>query len=213
MVETPSAEKAAGSEIDEARDAARSFKDAVIETAVKYQEAVEAGKDCRKTIVALGTRWMPGYGKGERSLQHAEMNKLVVSMRRFCEDKGIPFIAGDEAAIEAAVAGARSKEGYGNARVVVLAGKDTLDTDLAHLKEDENAFIAGVDNKNLGEDSYIRVIEMLNLAMKLAADPDMQPHSTYIEFTKQGKFWIFTPRDEPKKYEELMEAYKVQASA
>jgi hypothetical protein len=72
-----------------------------------------------------------------------------------------------------------------------------------------------VDNKYLVEDSYVRVMEMLEIASKLALDPDTPPSSPNIPIERRGSFWVFIPKAEPiaRNYEQLKATYKAQEFA
>jgi hypothetical protein len=71
----------------------------------------------------------------------------------------------------------------------------------------------GVDSTYLTVDIYIRLMEMLKIASKLAINPDMPPESPNIPIEKRGKFWVFIPRAEPMNYETLKAIYEVQRFA
>ena len=74
-----------------------------------------------------------------------------------------------------------------NARVIVLAGEETITKDLTELNNGKNILL-GVDNKYLVVDSYVRVMEMLEIASKLALDPDTPPSSPNIPMERRGSF-------------------------
>ena len=194
-------------ELAEEKNIAIDFRDSIVEQA---RSAKESG---RKIIVALGTNWIPGYGKNYKSTQYRELNELIVSIRKFCEERDIPFIDKNDEALIAEINTQKTRKGYGNAKVVVLASADTLEKELSTLQEAENTFILGVDRTNLTDDSYIRVMEMLKVTINYAINPDIPPQSHNISIERRGRFWIFVPKAEPLKMETLRAIYEIQKFA
>ena len=167
-------------------------------------------------IIALGTSWIKGYEKG-KYLQYNALNPLISSIRTYCESKGIPFIVGEDDKLLSLINAERAKEGKTNAKVVVLAGESTVKSDeFSALRSDEkNAFVVGVDNQELTEDSYIRLMEMLTIAIKLSAGLEVAQDSNAIIIKKdtEHNIYIFIPHSEPMNYEELRTIYNVQKFA
>jgi radical SAM superfamily enzyme YgiQ (UPF0313 family) len=167
-------------------------------------------------IVALGTSWIKGYEKG-RYLQYDALNPLIGNIRSYCESKGIPFVIDDDDKLLTRINAERAKEGKQGAKVVVLAGKDTVASDeFAPFRNDQkNAFVVGVDNQELTTDSYIRLMEMLTLALKLSVGFEISQDSTPIKIVKDDKLhiYIFIPHAEPMDYEQLKMIYEVQKFA
>ncbi|MBU0605959.1 MAG: glutamate racemase [Candidatus Omnitrophica bacterium] len=183
---------------------------------------IQAPPQSQGLIIALGTSWIKGYeriedGKTFRHLQGKDLNGLVTSIRTYCESKGIPFIVDDDDKLLARINAERARAGKAGAKVVVLAGKETVTSDeFATLRNDKkSAFVVGVDSQELTTDSYIRLMEMLTLALKLSIGFEITQDSTSIEIIKDDKLhiYIFIPRAEPMKYEQLKMIYEVQKSA
>lgn len=111
----------------------------------------------------------------------------------------------------------KAKEGKAGAKVVVLAGENTVKSDeFAGLRADEkNAFVVGVNNQELTTDSYIRLMEMLSLALKLSAGLEISLDNAHITITKDNglHIYIFLPHAEPMDYERLKVIYEVQKFA
>jgi hypothetical protein len=66
--------------------------------------------------VALGTNWIKGYerdedGRSFRYLQGKELNELIVSIRAYCDSKGIPFIVDNDDKLPARINAEKAKEG------------------------------------------------------------------------------------------------------
>ena len=176
--------------------------------AKENKRAKQAEEEPRPTIVALGTSWITGYEEG-RYLQHSALNPLLTSM-----GKRPQFIVGDDKDLLAEIKKKMATKGFENARVIVLAGEETVTKDLTELNNGKNILL-GVDNKYLVVDSYVRVMEMLEIASKLALDPDTPPNSPNIPMERRGSFWVFIPKAEPivRNYEQLKATYKAQEFA
>lgn len=179
-------------------------------------EYIQAQQQSQPLIIALGTSWIKGYEKG-RYLQYDALNPLIVSLRTYCESKGIPFIVGADDNLLARINAERAKDGMSGAKVVVLAGESTAKSDeFAGLRADEkNAFVAGVNNRELTTDSYIRLLEMLTIALKLSAGLEISLDNTHIAITKDNErhIYIFLPHADPMDYERLKVIYEVQKFA
>lgn len=177
---------------------------------------IQAQPQSQPLIVALGTSWIKGYEKG-KYLQYDALNPLIGNIRSYCESKGIPFIVDDDDKLPTRIAAERTKEGGLNARVLVLAGEDAVKSDdFATLRNDEKgAFVVGINNQELTTDSYIRLMEMLTLALKLSVGLEITRDSTSIKITRDDKLhiYIFIPHAEPMDYEQLKTIYEVQKFA
>ncbi len=177
---------------------------------------IQAQPQAQPLIVALGTSWIKGYEKG-RYLQYDALNPLIGSIRTYCESKEIPFIVDYDDKLLARINAERAKEGKTGAKVIVLAGENMVKSDdFAPLRNDEkNAFVVGVNNQELTTDSYIRLMEMLTLALKLSAGIDVSLDNIHITITKDNEhhIYIFLPHAEPMDYERLKVIYEVQKFA
>ena len=177
---------------------------------------IQAQPQTQPLVVALGTSWIKGYEKGHY-LQYDALNPLIGSLRTYCESKGIPFIVDDDDKLLARINAERAKDGKAGAKVVVLAGENTVRSDeFAGLRADEkNAVVVGINNQELTTDSYIRLMEMLTLALKLSAGLEVSLDNDHITITKDNNrhLYIFLPHAQPMNYEELKAVYEVQKFA
>jgi len=182
------------------------------------------------SFIALGTDWITGY-REKKHLQHADLNKLISSMRRFCSKKGIEFRYGTAEEIQDFVR--QVKAGDKNARGIVLAGESAVHELEQHLEGiglegDKNTLLAAVDNQRLTIDSYIRLTEMFKVTLELFQgrlqdenylmnnlDSLIDAHQGLgISKERSGKSKItFIPSAEPMHYEELKSLYQVQIFA
>lgn len=181
--------------------------------AVKF---IQAKSQDRPLVLALGTDWIKGYEKGSYP-QYPALNPLIVSLRNYCDSKGVPLIVDSDTKLPGLITAERAKDGYANARVIVLAGKDAVALeDFAALRNDrKNTFVVGVDNQKLTPDSYVPIMEMLTIALKLSMGFDAGRCVTPITIVKDNKLriYIFTPPAQPMNYEQLKGIYEVQKFA
>ncbi len=99
-------------------------------------------------------------------------------------------------------------------KVIVLAGDKTVFSKAyKDLEKDKNVFLAGVNNKHLTEDSYIRLIEMMNLTFKLAFGKKVDMNNPNIGIKRYGNKYLFIPKAEPMEYGMLKRIYWVQICA
>ncbi|MFH1305110.1 MAG: hypothetical protein ABIH74_01750 [Candidatus Omnitrophota bacterium] len=169
-------------------------------------------------FIALGTDWIKGYEK-DSHLQYDALNPLITSLRGFCRERGIEFICDDDETIGYLVEGIKHKSP--TARGIVLAGVDLIKA----LEAENNAdiFMAGVDDRYLIANSYIRLMEMLTLTLELfharlanrsidqETIADEHPELG-IRFLTDGSI-IFIPEAELMDYEDLRGLYTFQTFA
>ena len=183
---------------------------------LKYMQA-EPGSG--NLIVALGTSWIKGYernddGRSFKYEQGKDLNELIVKIRGYCSSKGIPFIDDDDDKLLKRINDEKVAKGMPSAKVVVLAGKETVgSTEFEALRNDEkNAFVVGVDNLELAPDSYVRLMEMLTITLKLSVGLEVPQNATpiAIEWDDKLKFYILIPSAEKMDYEQSSPAYMKQ---
>jgi hypothetical protein len=178
---------------------------------------IQAQPQNQPRIIALGTDWIKGYKNGKS--QHNALNPLISSIRNYCESKGIPFIVDEDNNLPGRISAEKTRDGKSKAKVIVLAGKETVKLPGFALLRDpkENAVIVGVDNQYLAENSYIRLMEMLILALKLSAEIPIDFDKTVIKIEENKEFhiYIFIPLAQPIDidYDKLKAIYRVQEFA
>ncbi|MCX5678345.1 MAG: hypothetical protein NTY76_04480 [Candidatus Omnitrophica bacterium] len=176
---------------------------------------IQAQPQSQPLIIALGTDWMRGYEKGKT--QYNALNPLISSIRNYCESKGIPFIVDEDNNLPGRINTEKTRDGKSNAKVIVLAGKDTVKLpEFAPLRDDKNV-VVGISKQEPATDEYIyiRLMEMLTLALKLSVGIETIPDNTPIKIVKDDKLhiYIFIPPAQPMDYEKLKAIYRVQEFA
>jgi len=178
-------------------------------------------------FIAVGTSWIKAYKKddyGNRLYAHyAPLNKLLSSLRNYCIRNGIDFIEGDDAFVEDKVRELKRSNPACNG--IVLAGESTIQSlaDSLASQNNENIFLAGVNNTHISIDSYIRIIEMLDLAITLyQSDQTGEAYKNFIEekykhlgvtYHPSQNRLTFEPPAEPMDWETLRRIYKFQTFA
>jgi len=178
------------------------------------KKRADEGRDkSEKDVIALGTSWIKGYGNIE--LRQARwLMALVCKLRGY---KGFEFVVDDDADL----AGKIEKVRKGNAKVIVLAGQTAISgASFEKLRNDTNVVMAAIANeKELTENSYYRIPEMLNLLLKLAykdvfhiqdANLNIDPN---IRVTRSGSVYLFFPPAKAEDPEQLELIYKFQTAA
>ncbi len=194
---------------------------------IEYIQAQDDGQPIAGVV--LGSSWIEGYNewlgkKGEDPhFQFQHINRLISSIRGWCEERKIPFKAEDDRDKDSffgIIEGLHSANPDG--KVVVLASNNTVTHDkFKSLRNNKKSyFLAGVNNEKLDETCYIRLVEMLNITLRLAFDIPVDlnnPHITIVPITapksKEALYYIFTPGTEPMNYDKLRRIYRLQAFA
>ena len=173
---------------------------------------IEAEKKIEKPMVFLGTSWIKGYKAG-RSLQHDAINPLINRVKKFCKNHNISFQNMEDDELLGAIEEAR--ELNPNIKIIILAGETTVTSKgFESLRDDEKAFLAGVNNEKLTVDSYMRLIEMITITLKLAykMPVDLLNNPNIAIHEKDGYFQLI-PNAEPMNYKKFKEIYNMQIFA
>ena len=166
---------------------------------LEAKRAEKATEEPKTLYVALGTGWIKGYKceNGNPSFQYDALNPLLSHLRNSYPGQRVEFIIGDDKDLAAELKVRMSEKGPG--RVMALAGEETIVKDFKEFNNGENA-IFGVDNSNLTEESYMRIMEMLEIEARFILYPDTPPKSRNIPLEKRRSgFWVFSPINEPMK--------------
>lgn len=172
---------------------------------------VKAKKETAPIIIALGTSWIKGYEQGTD--QYRALNPLLSALNNFRKEEGVKVITAPDAILANEIE--KERAGKTGAKVFVLAGQDTVfkSTDFNMLRDDPDVFMAGVDSSQLGPDSYMYIMELLRLTLEMDLYEYVTPNTDKIEVKKVGRFYLFIPKAQPFKYEELRLIYSLQRFA
>jgi len=188
----------------------RAIEAVIYDRAMQERACKDTDKEAQTTMVALSRDWIEQTLKGHP--QHVDINKLIIHLRKRCEKSNIPLVDDENEDLLAAINKRIEKDGIKNPRVIVLAGQDTLEKDeYKVLKANKDYFLFGVNRENMVVNNYIRLVEMITLALNITLGK--QPTSTHIEIEGKGRFYIFTPPAEKMDWEKLRPIYAAQVSA
>ena len=179
--------------------------------------AFEAKGDGQKIIIGFDTSWIPGLD----SEQGMAIQSLLSEIYRLTKADGLEniiVVRGKGAGLASTILKRAQETGTPLSNVVVLGSETTVQSDeffeLRSTDTEKKAFLAGVNPKNLTENSYIRVLEMLTLAVKLAFGEIDSVLDPQIAASKLGpRLWIFIPEAEPFDFKELKQRYDNQFQA
>jgi signal transduction histidine kinase len=205
------------------------FHDAVKVIQAKRKKKAEKKETKEKSppdIIAVGKSWIKGYEEG-RHLQYDALNPLITFITNYCGKRNIPFIIADDDKLPGLIA--REKELRGlpaDAKVVMLAGANKDGITSEAIKElmldrsyiqDETYTIVGVNGEELTVDSYIRIMEILTIALRLSIGIKPNPKNDHMAILPpEGRrlFYIIVPHAERMmNYEERRAIYEIQKFA
>ena len=170
------------------------------------RRAIDMGN---KMIIAIETDWVP-------DIQRDFIRELVREIARI---DGITVIRGNFSEIAE-----KLKSVFDGVRapwdnVVVLAGEDTLDNVgfdgiRRYFDVDNKALFVGVDAKNVKDNSYVRLMEMLATAVRMGRGQREYLDHPGIDVRKVGKrTYIFTPEAEPLDFTLIKMIYDAQKTS
>ncbi len=199
---------------------ARNFR-----TLIGYIKGRESGRmaaglgESRPGIIAVGRSWIKGYEQG-KYLQYDALNPLITMITNYCERRGIPFIIADDDDLPGLIAREKARRNMSDrTRVVMLAGADErgiVSENVRQLLDDMSYTIVGVDGQELTADSYIRIMEILTIALALSIDihPSLDnDHLKILPPEKSRPYYIIVPHSEPMDYQTLKMIYDIQRYA
>jgi hypothetical protein len=185
---------------------ARDFVDTVL------VRAFEASKQDQNIIIGIDTSWMPDM---------QGMQALLNYISRITREKGLEnvmVVRGKGKALAGNILKEAERTNTPLSNVVALGEESAIKADafdkLRSTETDKKAFLVGVDPKNLSDNSYIDLLKMLTLAMKLAFNEIDTVDASGLTATQIGpRTWIFIPEARPMDFEEKKAVYEAQAQA
>ncbi|RKY41225.1 MAG: hypothetical protein DRP85_06940 [Candidatus Makaraimicrobium thalassicum] len=168
----------------------------------------------QNVIIGIDTSWVPG-------MQESAIQGLLNKIRYLSYKKGLGHIVvirqnGEKLAEELLEEVGRRKTPLSN--VIVFGDQKVLDAEAFDLlrtpeAEENGAFFAKIAlPEDFPENSYVRFLEMLTMAMNLAFEgPWVSLDTSLIDVVREGnRTFRFIPKAEPFEMEELKEMYEEQ---
>ncbi|MCK4852267.1 MAG: hypothetical protein KAS86_04050 [Candidatus Omnitrophica bacterium] len=183
---------------------------------IVIMQAYEAKKRDENVIIGIDTSWIP-------ATQIAAIQGLLSRLNNLSRGKGLGNITIKRSSGEA-LAGVLAKE-IGKKKtslsnVVILGdrkvlGSKAFDAFREPDAEKEAAFFAEIAlPEDFPENSYIRLLDMLTIALKLAFGEPVSPEHPFMDIVRGGRrTFRFIPRAEPFEFEELRNLYEIQRQA
>jgi hypothetical protein len=178
-----------------------------------YKKERLATRTSEKMMIAVDTSWVPDVQRNS-----SQFSALVRKLGGLEQLGAVEVVCGQGEALVASLSNMVDKNKTAEWKnVIILAGDKTLKTDgfqrlLSGSADDNKPFVAGIAAKDLKDDSYIRLVEMLTMAVRMARDPELIASSAWVGVDKQNnRYVIFIPRAEAIALEKLQEIYKAQA--
>ncbi len=179
--------------------------------------AFEARKAGQNMILGIDTSWIPGMD-GEQGMA---IQPLLSEIYRLSKEEGLEniiIVRGEGPSVARDIFDKAHETGTALSNVIVLGGEKTIRSEefsgLKSTDTERRAFLAGVDPKNLTENSYARIVEMCALAIKLAFSDIDSVSAPKIQANKVGpRVWVFIPEAEPFDLRELKKIYGTQRQA
>jgi hypothetical protein len=170
-------------------------------------------------IIAIGKGWMKGY-KDPQGLHFDALNPMVTALINYCDRRNVPLIIADDDDLPGLIEKERSMRSLpADAKVIMLAGADksgALSKAIEPLAGNSSYTILGINGEELTADSYIRLMEILTIAIKLSVGIKPSSDSGHMDILppdEKRAFYIIIPHAEPMDYEMLKEIYEVQSFA
>lgn len=172
----------------------------------------EAQEEKKKIVLAIETDWIP---KAQKIL----IQELLQEIRKLDKSGTIKIVTSDSKNLSEDLKGAISKENIPYKNVVILASQSTVeDGGLSWIKaindtDEASAFLVGVNPMKLRDDSYIRLLEMLTMALRMSqGEMPLSSHSKIEVFMKNARLFTFIPMPEatPLDIETIKMLYRSQ---
>ncbi len=178
-----------------------------------------AGELASSNIIAVGTSWLKGYEKGAH-LQYEALNPLLTAIANYCGRRNIPFILAADEDLPGLIAREKIERGMApDAKAIMLVGADVergLDSCFEKMARDNNYTVIGIDSSEMSFSCYIRIMEILTIAMKLSigVTPELDNENMkIIPPARDNPVYIIVPYASPMEYEKLKHIYDVQRFA
>ncbi|MBD3379510.1 MAG: hypothetical protein GF408_03500 [Candidatus Omnitrophica bacterium] len=181
----------------------------VIEAFSSSRHSADNAGAGQKMVLAIETDWVPETQKGYIQ----QLSREIQALERFGAVKIIRANGGD---LAAKVEEYAEKEKIPEKNIVVMAGAEALNEkyfrSIRAFGEDETdkAFIAEVDPVNLTEGSYVRILEMISMVMRMARGQEAMPHEQIERVDLNPRSVILIPMPSRVDPEVLREIYSIQ---
>ena len=187
------------------------WADAVVDGLVSGSNAQSIKADGGKIVLALETDWVPGE-------QEPLIQKLVQEVGKLTDAGTVEVVRGSPDELAAKLNAVIERDNVPLKNVIVLGSMLTIarsefEAIRATSETDTNkAFMVGVDTQELTGDSYVRLLEMITMAVRMAFDQKpISDHPAIEVITMNPRLVVFIPRAEPMDLDAIKRIYDSQA--
>ncbi len=180
--------------------------------------AVCRGQAPGRRIIAVGRSWLKSYFPG--SYQHSAFNPLVSAIKNYCEGIGVPFIIADDEDLPWLISREREKRNMPeDTKVIMLAGARAdgeIPDILEELSRNKLYTVVGVDSSKMHPGGYIRIMEILTIALWLSMGVHPDPENENMEILPPDSLrpiYVIVPHSAPMDYGILKFIYSIQRYA
>ncbi|MBD3427241.1 MAG: GNAT family N-acetyltransferase, partial [Candidatus Omnitrophica bacterium] len=175
-------------------------------------KAFEASRRGQKIIIGIDTSWIPL----EQGIQPLVSEVCRLSRREGLEN--IIFVRERSSELAGRVVLEAEKSSTSLSNVIILAPEQAIRSEefdpLRSTSSSKKAFLAGVDARELTGSSYVALLEMLTLAVKLAFGETVSSDRSVMGAERIGpRTWIFIPKAKPMDFEMQKAVYHAQLQA
>jgi len=183
-------------------------------------DALVSGKNARaikadggKIVLALETdNWVPDE-------QKAMIQRLVQQVGKLSGAGTVEIVRGSSDELAGKLNEVIERDKVPLKNVIVLGSQDTINRkefDAIRATSDtdiDKAFMAAIDGAGLTGDSYIRLLEMITMAVRMAFNQKPISNHPAIEvITKNPRLVVFIPRAEPMDFDAIKRIYDSQVT-
>lgn len=177
---------------------------------------VQRRPETRISFIVFGTDWIEGYNERGNRRRDA-LNPLISRLRIYCGNNNVEFFDGSDEEVTKKVNDIKTADP--NARGIVIAGEDAAANIEGLLKtfnrvNDEDVLLAAVKNNKIGQDSFIRLMDMLAVTLEILQSETIDEESIRSRYPSLGfkavssRRVTFEPDARPMPIEEMRDAYQ-----
>ena len=205
--------KVEGSELEEETEDRTPVAEQVEKGSQKAQTLVDTvirirqrNGEKEKIMIGIDTDWMPSM---------RDIQALVSEIKRLTGLDDIIVVRERGAELAIQLEKAAKKKGVSYANIVVL-GPESIVRDeafrgLKSTSTEMKALLVGIDGRNLSDENYIMLVEILDIALKMAFEGDKLSSLAGVVVENKGpRQWLFIPEAKQEDFNEWKKVYDAQ---
>ena len=205
--------KVEGSELEEETEDRTPVAEQVEKGSQKAQTLVDTvirirqrNGEKEKIMIGIDTDWMPSM---------RDIQALVSEIKRLTGLDDIIVVRERGAELAIQLEKAAKKKGVSYANIVVLGPESILRDEafrgLKSTSTEMKALLVGIDGRNLSDENYIMLVEILDIALKMAFEGDKLSSLAGVVVENKGpRQWLFIPEAKQEDFNEWKKVYDAQ---